>query len=317
MAISTTQNAESFFDIEEGVPVNNHYPLFHENEVRVIYGIDALEAILNVDYEVEISEPDFDQFTITPTASLLTKINDLINDDPDEINYITVRRTLPLTTSTQPNTIANTTYLSREIDRLWMALIGVTENLQLKIGLPASQVGDPLTQYYVDPPEEGKATIWQGNKLVPGPDAADIQNAEGFAEDAEAARDLAEDYKDASELAKQQAEAALLATQAIADGLGFRDVIFKTFADSPYTVTAADKGKMISVDTSGGNVIIDLPQISGLTMPFNLGVKKSTPDTNTLTLRAYNAGDGTNKIDGQNTKVFSSVAGATLIPDTG
>lgn len=112
-----------------------------------------------------------------------------------------------------------------------------------------------------------------------------------------------------------QAETFKNQAQAYADSMAFRDVVFITNADSPYTVTQANhNGKMISVDTSGGAVTVNLPQISGLTLPFVFAVKKATGDNNAVTINRA----GTDTInDGVTTsKVLSNVSGSQFLPDT-
>lgn len=315
MAIATQQNAESFFDIVAGVPLNNNYPLYDEDEVVVVYGYDILVAVLNVDYTVELNEPNFNTFTITPLPALITKINDLIADDPDEINYVTVRRSLPLTTSVQPNTIGNTTFLSREIERIWMAIIEGAENFQRTLGLPPSRVGDPDVRYYMDVPEAGKVPIWDdtGKRLTNGPTATEITDAQGNAEDAieariaaEAARDLSEGYRDDTLLlynntvANNDATAAQI--QAMVNGLDIADQVLLTFANSPYTVTQADNGKMLMFDTSGGAPVVNLPVIAPLVKPFVVGIGKRTTDTNAIT---YNR-SGSDQIEGANSDTITT-----------
>jgi len=87
----------------------------------------------------------------------------------------------------------------------------------------------------------------------------------------------------------------------------FTDVIQIDNTDSPYTVDATHNGKFISVDTSGGAVTISLPEISGLTLPFTLGVKLDTAG-NTLTV---NPG-GSDEIDFGASKAVS-IDGAGFI----
>lgn len=108
---------------------------------------------------------------------------------------------------------------------------------------------------------------------------------------------------------------AVLQAQAYADSMAFKDVVFITAANSPYYLTqAGHSGKMVSVDTSGGNVVIYLPLISGLTPPFVTAVKKATADTNTVTINRW----GTDTINDGSTssKVLSNVGGSQFIPDT-
>lgn len=102
-----------------------------------------------------------------------------------------------------------------------------------------------------------------------------------------------------------------IATAAV-EGIPYRDVVFLTFANSPYTMTNADRGKMFSIDTSGGNFVFNLAQISTLTMPFTIGVKKATNDANTVTINRA----GTDLIDAATSYVISNVAVVNLIGDT-
>ena len=102
-----------------------------------------------------------------------------------------------------------------------------------------------------------------------------------------------------------------IATAAV-EGIPYRDVVFLTFANSPYTMTNADRGKMFSIDTSGGNFVFNLAQISGLTMPFTVGIKKATNDANTITINRA----GTDLIDAATSYVISTVAGVNLVGDT-
>lgn len=124
--------------------------------------------------------------------------------------------------------------------------------------------------------------------------------------------------------ADAQADAATATTQAgiattqagiavaAVEGIPYRDVVFLTFANSPYTMTNADRGKMFSIDTSGGNFVFNLAQISTLTMPFTVGIKKATSDANTITINRA----GTDLIDAATSYVISTVAGVNLVGDT-
>jgi len=102
-----------------------------------------------------------------------------------------------------------------------------------------------------------------------------------------------------------------IATAAV-EGIPYRDVVFLTFANSPYTMTNADRGKLFSIDTSGGNFVFNLAQISGLTMPFTVGIKKATNDANSITINRA----GTDLIDAATSYTISNVAGVNLVGDT-
>lgn len=193
MAIATEVTAGRFLDIVAGTPLNNNYPLHAETEVEVVYGSQSLTAILNTDYTVELNPPNYESFTVTPLTALLTKINALIADPPtdeDEINYVTVRRSLDYLTSVQPETVRYTAFLSREIDRIHMRLIQLSESVGRKIGRPRSVIADE--EYTVSAPAEGKVPVWRGNVLVAEIDAADVALAQETADLVLAAKDDAE-----------------------------------------------------------------------------------------------------------------------------
>lgn len=75
-------------------------------------------------------------------------------------------------------------------------------------------------------------------------------------------------------------------------------VLSKVFADSPYT--AAASGKVIKWDTSGGNVVQNLPAAAGVPGAI-FTVVKTTSDANTVTLTP----NGAEKINGDSTMVLS------------
>jgi hypothetical protein len=102
-----------------------------------------------------------------------------------------------------------------------------------------------------------------------------------------------------------------------ADSLFLNDVVYLTFANSPYTVSESDRGSLLSVDTSGGAVSILLPAISGLdlTEAFVVSVRKQTSDTNAVSITR----NGTDTIN-LATAVLSlpvQTNGYILVPDKG
>lgn len=111
------------------------------------------------------------------------------------------------------------------------------------------------------------------------------------------------------------AAASAAAAATAADSIIWNDVSFKTFSDSPITLTSADRGKLIVIDCTGGAVSVTLPQISGLSLsdPFVLGVKKSDVSVNAVTINRA----GTDTIDGAtSTQISQPNSGKILIPDT-
>lgn len=73
------------------------------------------------------------------------------------------------------------------------------------------------------------------------------------------------------------------------------------FADSPYTVDASDQNKILLVDTSGGNVDIDLQASAAAGNGFELIVKKIDATANTVSVN----GDAAETIDGSNTQTLT------------
>lgn len=144
--------------------------------------------------------------------------------------------------------------------------------------------------------------------------AADVDTLlQGYVDDVEADRAevaantaLTNGYKDA-------AAASAAAAQAAVDSALWRDVVFLTSANSPYTVDNDDRGVMLAIDTSGGAVTVNLSQVSTLTMPFTVGIKKTSGDFNTITV---NRG-GSDTIDGGTSKSIGTPnSGATFLADT-
>lgn len=133
--------------------------------------------------------------------------------------------------------------------------------------------------------------------------------SEAAAAASEAAAALSESNAAASEIA---AAASAAEAEAIVAGIGFQDVVFINAAMSPYSITSATNGKLIACDTSGGNIIINLPQVSSLTLPFTTGAKKTTSDGNTVTINC--TGSDTFD-DGTTSKSVNVPAGFTLLPD--
>jgi len=62
----------------------------------------------------------------------------------------------------------------------------------------------------------------------------------------------------------------------------WQDVVFINSSDSPYDVQTTDAGKIIAVDTSAGNVVVNLTTVNAAQMI--VGIKKDTSDVNTVTV---------------------------------
>lgn len=71
----------------------------------------------------------------------------------------------------------------------------------------------------------------------------------------------------------------------------FTEIKTITFVDSPYTVDYnTDRDFMIQVDTSLGDVVVNLPNLSGMPDPeWKVGFAKSTPDVNEVQIFPFGA----------------------------
>lgn len=142
MAVASETVALEKLDIATGVEIAVAIPVFAANEIVVTYGRAALEAVQVTDYTVTLlDESVFNTFSITPTASLLTKIDNLILADDTEVNRVVVRRKMGLTS---PATAANaqyTSFLATQLDRAVARIQQMQEQLNRSLMLPDSYVG--------------------------------------------------------------------------------------------------------------------------------------------------------------------------------
>ena len=138
------------------------------------------------------------------------------------------------------------------------------------------------------------------------------ETAETNAETAETNAETAETNAAASAAA---AAASAVAAAATVQSALWRDVEFKSYADDPITLTAADNGKLFAIDCTGGHVSVLLPEISTVTLPFNVGFKKTDSSSNGILPARSGASD---LINGSVTNIFLGVenGGATLVADT-
>lgn len=93
--------------------------------------------------------------------------------------------------------------------------------------------------------------------------------------------------------ATEASSAAVQAIAAAAEGL-YRDVVVVTFADSPYTISSLSDGDFFKVDTSGGEVTLNLPDLFLEANDFRCAVMKETVDGNAVIVQRR----GTDTING-------------------
>lgn len=206
--------------------------------------------------------------------------------------------------------------VNRELDKIIMMIQQNELDIKRSLSLKKEDAEDELkfaNESAADRQNRALQFNATGDEVEAGPTVTDIENA---ASNATAAANSATDAANsATAAATSETNAANSATaaQAAVESQAFRDVVFLTNADSPYTVDQDDNGKFFNIDTSGGAVVINLPEISGLTLPFNATFKKNTNDANTVTV---NRGGSSDLIDGGTSKTQQTIGGFTAIPDT-
>lgn len=159
MAVPVDKAVERFEDVEANVAVVCNWTLYNASDIHVYYGIARDEAIQNVDYTVTLGGPIlYTSFTITPKTAFIAKINALIALNPDEVNYIEVRRVTPLTNDTDTPSARNSSVVSRAFDKTTLRLQEVAERANRALVLPFA-VAD---EYDTELPEfnAGHALVW-------------------------------------------------------------------------------------------------------------------------------------------------------------
>lgn len=117
--------------------------------------------------------------------------------------------------------------------------------------------------------------------------------------------------KDSSDVTQWTIDQVSTPSEAALASAFWRGVVYITNADSPFTINTNHNGKLISVDTTAGAVTVNMPEISSVVLPFNIGVKL-TAGSNAVTITR----SGTDTIDGGTSKTLSTPnAAAQLIGD--
>lgn len=210
--------------------------------------------------------------------------------------------------------------VTRALDKLTVLIQQAVNLTTRSIKIPISDGTGGVTELPTKSVRALKALVFDadGDITVSADNYVD-QAANAAASASAAATSASNASSSASAAATSASNASTSATSAAASATAaaatlnsalWRDVVFVT---SNVTVDSTYSGKMIVVDTTSGAVTVTLPQISTLTLPFNLGVKKNSSDGNAVSI----VRSGTDTIDGGTSKSISITdAGCTLIADT-
>jgi len=122
------------------------------------------------------------------------------------------------------------------------------------------------------------------------------------------------EYANQASLSASSASDSLNAVNEAISKIIWNDVVFLTSVDSPFAINDSHNGKLLSIDCSGGDVVLNLPLINdlNLTAPWSMGVKKTDIGSNKVSITPQTA----DRIDGKTVKEINTQdAGATIIPD--
>lgn len=175
MAIATETVAQRCENIVTGVALNINFPAFEVGDVTVYYGKASLVAVYNVDYTVTLDTVNFNTFTVTPLASLLTKINNLIAADPTETNFIVVRRVMNFLTVTSPGSVRDLNFLSRELDRAAMRFTQLSEEVKRSVRASPRFINQNLV---IDDLVQNATLLYKDGKIGVGPTADQVAGAQ-------------------------------------------------------------------------------------------------------------------------------------------
>lgn len=149
--------------------------------------------------------------------------------------------------------------------------------------------------------------IWDATALLIeiGPTVTEIANAEtnAVAAAASAAAALVSENNSATSetnagTSETNAAASAAAAAASAAAGLYATVIDVNFAASPYTIVEAEQGSLFQVDATGGVVVINLPDTTGLAVDFRCGIAKMDASANAITVNR----SGTDTINGGTTE---------------
>lgn len=231
---------------------------------------------------------------------------------------LTIRRVLPLTQNTDirnqgdfyPEAHEDAFDYSRMVDQQQQ------DELDRSVKLPdtiSSSNFDPTLPIDIETADAVLVVNATGDGFDVGPTTTEIENAETNATAAAASATAAAASASAASTSETNAAASEANAAASLASAFFRDVVYVTNADSPITIAQADNGKLYNIDSGGGAVTVNLPSISGLSLPFNIGFVLETSG-NTVTINR----NGTDTIAGNTSAALSTTGeGIQLVADTG
>lgn len=214
-------------------------------------------------------------------------------------NYtLTIKSNVPLTQTTE---ITNQggflpEVINDSLDKLTILCQQLRGDVEQSLKIPATD-GELSTELPTKSLRANKALIFDasGNVSISTDNYVDqaLNSANSASQAAASAAAAAIDAADAENSASLAQQAASILTSVQWSGVVRRST--SVTLDSTYS------GKMVVIDTTAGNVTITLPSLAVTTLPYLVGIKKKTSDTNTITVLA----SGSDTIDAGTPKVIN------------
>ena len=286
---SSTNKTSPFAGNDTTGPWAFTFKTLDEADLEVIKLVSGVESVLvlNTDYTVSLNgdqeaSPGGD---ITTTANVATGETLVIRRVVEALQGVDLVQ----------GGAFNPSVIETALDRLTMLAQQLGEEVDRSVKVDLTSGDDPAT-------------------LIASVIAAETA-ATASADAAAASEAAAAASETAAGISETNAAASAVTAQAAADSVMWNDVVFKTSADSPITITDADTGKLFALDCTSGAITVNLPAISGLTLstPWSVGFRKQDATANAVTINR----NGTDTIDGAaSTTITTQNIGKVLVPDT-
>lgn len=306
--MSISNNYVPVKQLGNGVTVafSGNWKLLNKTYLRVY-----LESVATGVQTLQVEGTNY-SVTFNDTGFIVT-----MNVAPTSANYVVIGRSVDLTQTDPYRTSKG--FQGQKIEDSFDKLTAIEQdqNDQIQRSLKF-KLGSSIANFIIDDPIDGRSLKWDvpNNRITNSTTDIDTVAAQVAADAANSAINAASASASAGTATTQANAASASAAQAaaIANSMTFRDVVFLTSANSPRSFTQADNGKLFSIDTSGGAFVANFPLIAGLALPFVVGIKKATGDTNQITVNR--SGTDTFNDGVSTTKVIGALGGSTFYPDT-
>lgn len=315
MTVSSTTNRNDYVGDGSADTYAYSFKIFAASDLKVTIANDSAVEFptltLDTDYTVtDVGETSGGNIVLVNSGqSWLDGDGDLLTD-----YTLTIRRVRPITQLTDIRNQGAFLPETHEDEFDKNIMIDQQQQDELDRSVKLAETLDPATFDATIPSDIAESANAGATIIVnPTSDGFDVGPTADTINGASASAAAAAASATAAAGSATSAAASATTAQNAVNAVIYRDVQYYTFADSPITLVAADAGKLLSVDTSGGNVVINLPSIAAMSQPGAIAIKKSDGGANSITVNR----DGTDVIDGNTSATISGEDfGIIFVPDT-